>query len=519
MTPAEYDWYRDPLALTLLRHVVDRPDALAAKDDSEGLTYAQLYERVAALASGLSSLGVSPGDRVAVRLPNSVQFLSVAMACLWLGVPFVPISVDDPARRVQQILIDSEPALFVTLDGDEVILAVPGWVRVSPDEILRRGGPVPKRAQDPDRDAYMIYTSGTTGSPKGVRIPVRSFGWAISATAEGLGLDPSTRSLCVSPFHFDGSYANLFPSLVAGGRVVIPRREQLLMVRRFFSSVLQEGITHTSFSPSYLRLVLTSPKLRELAGSELRTMGLGGEEILAEDLAALWEVLPALRVYNYYGPTETTIEVTTFELDRSTIASGAVPIGVPHAGVRFYLVDSGGALIEDSNDIGELHIAGNQLMRGYWGDQALTEEVLRTDVVPGELVYRTGDLVRRDEEGRYIYMGRADDVVKRRGVRISLAEVGRVLRKVDGVTGAVCLAVEIEGRLGIAAFVQPADDAAEEVTASRLLESAGSHLPVNMLPDRVFVIPRFPTTSAGKVDQRALAASTGCRDWLERSEV
>jgi acyl-CoA synthetase (AMP-forming)/AMP-acid ligase II len=93
------------------------------------------------------------------------------------------------------------------------------------------------------------------------------------------------------------------------------------------------------------------------------------------------------------------------------------------------------------------------------------------------------------------------------------------MRRVDGVTGAVCLAVEIEGRLGIAAFVQPADDAAEEVTASRLLESAGSHLPVNMLPDRVFVIPRFPTTSAGKVDQRALAASTGCRDWLERSEV
>ena len=405
MTSGEYEGYRDPLALTLLRHVVDRPDALAAKDDAEGLTYAQLYERVAAIAAGLSSLGVGPGDRVAVRLPNSVQFLSVAMACLWLGVPFVPISVDDPARRVQQILTDSEPALVVTLEGDGAAPAVSGRAVVTPDQLLRRGGVVPKRAQDPEIDAYMIYTSGTTGSPKGVRIPVQSFGWSISTTAERLGLDSSTRSLCVSPFHFDGSYANLFPTLVAGGRVVIPRREQLLMVRRFFSSVLQDGITHTSFSPSYLRLVLTSPKLRDLAGSALRTMGLGGEEILAEDLVALWEALPDLRVYNYYGPTEATIEVTTFELDRSTFGSGVVPIGVPHAGVRFYLVDSGGGLIEDSNQIGELHIAGNQLMRGYWGDQALTDEVLRTDVVAGELVYKTGDLVRRDEQGRYIYVG------------------------------------------------------------------------------------------------------------------
>ena len=294
MTSGDYDWYRDPLALTLLRHAIDRPDAVAAKDDVESLTYAQLYERVTSIAAGLSSFGVDPDDRVAMRLPNSVQFLSVALACLWLGAPFVPISVDDPTRRVQQILTDSAPSLVVALEGDETVPAGSGWAPVSPDRILRRGGRVPKRAQDPDRDAYLIYTSGTTGSPKGVRIPAQAFGWSISATAQRLGLDPSTRSLCVSPFHFDGSYANLFPSLVAGGRVVIPRREQLLMVRRFFSSVWQDGITHTSFSPSYLRLVLSSSKLRDLAGSELRTMGLGGEEILAEDLEALWEAMPDL---------------------------------------------------------------------------------------------------------------------------------------------------------------------------------------------------------------------------------
>jgi amino acid adenylation domain-containing protein len=503
MKDDEYEGYRDPLALTLLRHAVDRPRAPAAQDDDETLTYAQLYERVAATAAGLCSLGVGSGDRVAIRLPNSVPFLSVALACLWRGAPFVPISVDDPTGRVERILTDNDPALLVSLDHDGV----------APHELLSTGGAVPDRAEDPERDAYMIYTSGTTGSPKGVRIPVASFGWSISATAEGLGLGLSTRSLCVSPFHFDGSYTALFPTLLAGGCVVIPPREQLLFVRRFFRAVLQDRITHTSFSPSYLRLLLASSKLGDLAGSGLRTMGLGGEEVLAADLAALWDVLPDLRVFNYYGPTEATIEVTTYELDRSTIGSGVIPIGVPHRGVRFYLADPTGRLIEESDRVGELLIAGNQLMRGYWGDPALSDKVLRHDVGAGELVYETGDLVSRDAQGRYVYCGRADDVVKRRGVRISLAEVARVLRAGDGVSGAVCVPVDLEGHLGLAAFVQGGPD----VTPGKLLDSAAVQLPSTMLPERVFVVDAFPLTSSGKVDQRALLASVGCSGWEDPS--
>ena len=222
MTHSPYEGYGDPLALILLRHALERPGSLAAQDDMERLTYAELYERVAATAGGLWSFGVRPGDRVALRLSNSVGFLSVALACLWLGAPFVPISIDDPEGRVEQILTDNDPALAV-VEADRTAPGLWGRTVVGPDELMRTRGPVPERAQDPERDAYMIYTSGTTGSPKGVQIPVSSFGWSISATADGLGLDHSTRSLCVSPFHFDGSYTNLFPTLVAGGCVVIPK--------------------------------------------------------------------------------------------------------------------------------------------------------------------------------------------------------------------------------------------------------------------------------------------------------
>ena len=140
--------------------------------------------------------------------------------------------------------------------------------------------------------------------------------------------------------------------------------------------------------------------------------------------------------------------------------------------------------------------------RGYWGDDELTRTVLRTDIVPGETLYKTGDLVCRDDNGHYVYLGRTDDVVKRNGVRISLAEVTRVLRTIEAVSGALCLAVDQDDKLRIAAFVE----AGPEITAPALLHAAGRHLPPTMLPDEVIVVPSFPMTSSGKIDQDRLRA-------------
>jgi amino acid adenylation domain-containing protein len=503
----------DSLAL-ILRHAADRPAAPAAKDDAEALTYGQLRERAVAFASGLSALGVGPGDRVALWLPNSVAFVAAALGCLWIGASFVPLSVDDPPARLARIVDDSDPKIIV--GRDDAVAPVGSSPRRTADvrTILGLAGPTPERATDPERDAYLIYTSGTTGVAKGVRIPERAFGWAIVATEKLLGLDPTTRSLCVSPFYFDGSYGTLFPTLVAGGSVSIPKREELLFVKRFYRAVLEEGITHTGFSPSYLRLVLSSPKLPSLGRSRLRTLGLGGEECLTLDLARLWDVLPGLRIFNRYGPTETTIEVTTHEVDRATISSGPVPIGAPHPGVSFYLVGDDQRVITGRHEVGELYIGGNQLMRGYWGDDALTAKVLRADVVAGETLYKTGDLVYQDQHGQYVYVGRSDDVVKRRGVRISLDEIARVLRGVETVSGVVCVPTDFEGRLGVAAFVE----AGPEMNVPALLQAARAQVPATMLPDEIFILGSLPMTTSGKIDRGALLTAAGRKSWRPRKE-
>jgi D-alanine--poly(phosphoribitol) ligase subunit 1 len=163
----------------------------------------------------------------------------------------------------------------------------------------------------------------------------------------------------------------------------------------------------------------------------------------------------------------------------------------------------------DPDEVGELYIGGNQLMRGYWGDDEFTLRALRDDVIPGTTVYRTGDLVYRDRQGRYVYVGRTDNVVKRNGVRVSLREVSRVLLGVDDVTGAVCLPIEQTGRLAIAAFVE----ASPHVTVSDVLEAAHRQLPTSMVPDEVHLRSSFPLNSSGKVDHRRLAAEANRVIW------
>jgi acyl-coenzyme A synthetase/AMP-(fatty) acid ligase len=358
---------------------------------------------------------------------------------------------------------------------------------------------------DGDRGAYIIYTSGTTGTPKGVLISHKAFAVAVATTSRAVGLGPQSRTLCVSPFHFDGSFATLFAGLSSGGTVVIRPREALLFPRAFFQAVANEQITYTGFSPSYLRLLLSSPQMAQLGRSSLECLGLGGEAASLADIRAFWEAAPQVRVFNRYGPTETTIVVTHQPLTPETTARGEIPIGFPHPGSDFFLFDEDDHEVMEAGTVGELYIGGDQLMMGYWGAPELTARALRTDLVPGRTVYRTGDLMFRDATGNYFYLGRSDAVIKRRGVRISLVELSEEVRNLEGVSAATCVLFDNEGDTGLAAFA--VSDGRD--TPLELRDRLTERLPETMLPDRVVLVESLPLTASGKVDQRRLLAEAG----------
>jgi D-alanine--poly(phosphoribitol) ligase subunit 1 len=499
----------------VLQRVVEQarsgPDLPAVKDLETDLSYAQLCEAAARLSAGLAAHGVAEGDRVALLLPNSVDFVVAALASLWIGAIFVPLSVADPEARLASIVADCTPALVIRSDEVPKDGQLPpsdslGGAPLIPISALRNGGAdLPGPVPASPRVAYAIYTSGTTGAPKGVLIGGAAFGAAVEATSRALDLDRATRTLCVSPFHFDGSFGTLFPTLYSGGAVVIRPRDALLFPRTFFNAVVNERITYTGFSPSYLRLLLASPQMAKLADSPLDVIALGGEASSIADIRSVWSMAPQVRVFNRYGPTETTIAVTHVLLTPEMTADGTVPMGYPHPGVSFYLVDGDGAVVDGPDRVGELYIGGDQLMAGYWGAPVLTEEVLRSDVVPGEIVYRTGDLVFRDQNGSYVYVDRADRVIKRSGVRISLIELSEAMRSLAGVSAAACVTFDDEGELGIVAFVV----AETEVSASELRQAARERLPETMLPNRIELVRELPMTKSSKLDERLLLAEAG----------
>jgi D-alanine--poly(phosphoribitol) ligase subunit 1 len=476
------------------------PDRTAVKDLQRELTYTELCHEAAMVAAGLRERGVAEGDRVALHLPNSVDFVVAALACLSIDAIFVPLAVSDPPARLEIIIGDCAPALIVTDDAGSASGAL-----VAFSELPSTGADPLTDGTGADRGAYIIYTSGTTGTPNGVLIGRAAFAAAVGATSSALGLGTDTRTLCVSPFHFDGSFATLFPTLYRGGTVVIRPRDALLFPRTFFRVVAAEGITYTGYSPSYGRLLSTSPLMESLAGTELRLVALGGEASSPADVRSHWEAAPDLVVYNRYGPTETTIAVTHMKLSPEVLAGGTVPIGQPHPGVTFYLVDHQDELVEAADQVGELHIGGTQLMTGYWGAPALTAAVLREDLVPGETLYRTGDLVYRNRAGDYVYVDRLDRVINRNGVRISLVEVTDTMRDLNGVRAVACLTYDDEGQLGIVAFAVTDGS----LTALDLRRATRERLPDTMLPNRIDLVETLPLTGRSKLDERGLLAAAG----------
>lgn len=491
----------------ILKVAARQPNHIAIKDLERSLSYGELVDECARVSAALTVRGVSMGERIGLILANSVDYIVAALSCLWVGAIFVPLDVQDSPQRIASLLEDCGPALVIALDESRKVFGdFIGGVPLMGLDHLATVEAIPRAPLPSDeRPVYIIYTSGTTGTPKGVTIGNSAFSAAVESGSAGFTIDSDTRTLCVKPFHFDGSFATLFPTLVCGGTVVLRRRDSLLFPRVFFNTLIAESITNTGVTPSYLRSLIASSQFSELRHSTLSTLGLGGEAINAADLRVLWEVAPQIRVFNRYGPTETTIAVTQCEITPEMVRSGVIPIGRPHPGVEFVLLEEDGRVVASSMQPAELYIGGCQLMDGYWNAPVLTNEVLRRDFNGERLLYRTRDIAYRDSEGRYVYVERSDRVVKRGGSRISLAEITRAFQSCAVVHLAMTLAFDDGGTVGIVTFVVRRED----LTTSDLHRWVRKRLPSWSLPDRIELIESIPLTKSGKTDEDLLLKSRG----------
>jgi amino acid adenylation domain-containing protein len=487
-----------------------------AEEIAEGrtLSYRELDAAAERVARRLRRSGVGPEVVVGLFVERSAAMVVGLLGILKAGGAYVPLDPAYPAGRLAGMLEDSAATVLLAgedlaerwppHDGARLILLEP------PNEPATAAEGAPEGAAEvdfatrvlPENLACVLFTSGSTGRPKGVMLHHRGLVNRLLWAQATYGLTPDDAVLLKAPLGFDFSLWECFAPLLAGGRLIVARpgghRETGYLAR----AIARHGVTCAHFVPSLLELFLREEGVAECRS--LRQVFAGGERLSPELRERFLAVLPGIPLDNQYGPTEISIDTT-----RWVCAPGQdprrVPIGRPIGNTRIHLLDRSLRLVPLGVH-GLLHVGGLGVARGYAGRPDWTAERFVPDPNgSGERLYDTGDLARRLPDGNLEFLGRADQQVKVRGIRVEPAEVeAALLRHPD--LAAAAVAADPEGSRLIAWLVpRPGAPLASSAPAA-LRDFLRQALPEAMIPSLYVRVEALPLTPSGKLDRRALSA-------------
>ncbi|MCK2241502.1 MULTISPECIES: amino acid adenylation domain-containing protein [unclassified Crossiella] len=461
------------------------------------VSYGELRNRIVRLAQCLVVEGLRPEQVCAIAVPRGVDAVVAMAAVLHAGGAFLTLDIDQPPQRLAAMLHSGQTAHLLTTS--QVTLSFPGRTTLL-DRLTPAIAPLPPVS--PRSLAYVSHTSGSTGTPNAVLIERRGLDSYLRFLARDYDLGPHTTAVQLAPLGYDASIRDIFAPLLAGRRLVLAPRESLLRANEFAAVIRQYEVnTVLSVTPSFLTFLA---QYKDIAADlhRLRLVVSSGES-LRPFLAAGGRDLIAGSLVNQYGPTECTMTSTRHRVPVVPDLS-ADHIGLPVDGVTAHLLDDQGNPVPP-NTIGEIHLGGLSVARGYADRPGLTADRFRPDPFgePGSRRYRTGDLARRTEDGILEYLGRVDRQIKIRGYRVDPAEVEAALLTHPAVTGAVITAAtDDRGRVHLIAHIT---GDLTTTTDADLRTHLGKTLPPHLMPRRFARIDQLPTTSTGKTDRKALA--------------
>ncbi len=464
----------------------EAPDALAVAQDDIRWTYAALSARADAIAARLVAEGVQAGDLVGLALKRTPAMIAAMLGVARAGAAYLPLDPGFPGARLEMIIADAQPALVVVEPETAEAFAE------APARLLTLAGdwaPAPPQAFVPAGDslAYVLYTSGSTGRPKGVEISHAALANLLAAMQEAPGFARGQSLLAITTLSFDIAELELWLPLVSGGSVLLAGRDTAMDMRELADLIDRARPDVLQATPATWRGLIEAgwqgaPWLRALCGGEALPRALA--EKLLPIVGELW---------NMYGPTETTIWSTVARVEPG---AGAIPIGQPIANTQVRVLDLAGNDLP-RGAIGELHIGGRGLARGYRGRADLTAD--KFVMIAGERLYKTGDLARWSKDGVLLCLGRTDNEEKIRGFRVAIEEIESALARIPGIAAAAVRAwADASGERALAAYVVGAGEVAGWRTA------LAATLPDYMIPSRFVVLDALPMTPNGKVDRNAL---------------
>lgn len=488
------------------------PEQVILSDGTQNITYRELYERSNQLINFMYLRGIKKGDKVAILLERSVEYMIAITAIVRLGAIYIPLEEGMPVNRIQYILENSNTKLVLISKDNHEIKFAKEYIYVCPDVYQTLSKELTKTKAEKLRKedgAYIIYTSGTTGMPKGVQI---NHGSVINLV-EGLHhtiFPKFTQDNCfglLSSFCFDASIQGIFSSLLLGIRLFIFSRQQRLDKEEMLRIIEREHISILDGTPMDLRMMLYC-KNHNL--KSIRYLLIGGETLYKSIVKEFYNTFEGTyQIINVYGPTECTVDATYLPINKE-LQEGwgeVIPIGYPLPNKRIYVLGHQLELLPEEG-LGEIYISGIGGMDGYIGCNELTKKCFCPDILyQGERMYKTGDLGYFNQYGQVVYVGRCDHQVKVDGYRIETGEIEEVLRYHPKIKDCVVVLNE-KGQHRLLCCYYVSNIEMSQGFEKELIDFLGEYVPFYMIPKKFVSISEIPLTVNGKIDYKILKTKT-----------
>lgn len=411
---------------------------------------------------------------VALIMKRSPELLFLIYHLFENKIAFIPIDPNYPVNRIEYILGDSAPDVALS-------------------DIIKNYNYNKTTKNHLTEAAYILYTSGSTGNPKGVEVTREGLLNFSESISEIIDFSPGKRIACLTTISFDIFFLESIIAMQKGLTVVLANEDEQYNPKLMAKFIQNNAIEMIQMTPSKMQLLLNHDK--ELSClKNVREIMIGGEPFPFSLLRTLQEKTTA-KIYNMYGPTETTIWSTISDLTRKD----RIDIGFPIKNTEIYIVDESASILSDGQ-VGEICIAGKGLAKGYVGKEELTKEkFIYLPQKPDIKVYRTGDLGRYLPDGNLDYLGRVDNQVKIHGHRIELEEIEKNINQFEGIKQSIVIVMEIGETDKILAAFYTSDS---DIHSKDIINYLSAQLPSYMIPAIYKRLEGFIQTDNGKIDRK-----------------